>query len=59
MWDSKSGFSGDYYDLYNKPSISEYKLDEFIITDFEGNIIGKFDKNGLQTTTIFSEKIFL
>lgn len=59
MWDSKSGFSGDYYDLYNKPSIAEHKLDEFIIADSEGNIIGKFDKNGLQTTTIFSENIFL
>jgi S-adenosylmethionine hydrolase len=59
MWDSKSGFSGDYYDLYNKPSISEYKLDEFIITDFEGNIIGKFDKNGLKTTQINSDKIIL
>jgi hypothetical protein len=41
------------------PSISEYKLDEFIITDFKGNIIGKFDKNGLQTTQINSNKIIL
>lgn len=59
MWDSKTGFSGDYNDLRNQPNILENKSNEFTIVDKKGYIIAKFNQDGLETTQINSNKIIL
>lgn len=59
MWDSKSGFSGDYNDLFNQPMIAEDESNEFLITDLSGNILARFNENGFEVKNIISKNILL
>ena len=50
-WNNKSDFSGYFDELKGSP-ISNAFAEGYIITDKNGNIIVRIDKNGLKTTTI-------
>lgn len=52
VWDAKSDFSGSYNDLTNAPNITEDESNNYVIVDNSGNIIARFDANGLTTTKV-------
>lgn len=56
-WNNKSDFSGDYTDLENVPNITENESEDLIIADNNGNIIAKFDSDGLDTTNIDANSV--
>lgn len=51
-WDNKSGFSGVYDDLLNKPNINDDSTGNLQISDENGNVVAQFDENGLTTTEV-------
>ena len=48
----ENGFSGDYYDLTNRPSIDETNDGTLSIIDEKGNIAVKIDQNGLDASNL-------
>ena len=51
-WDNKSNFSGNYNDLNDRPSIDESEPDKLLIVDSNGNILVKFDSDGMDVAAI-------
>lgn len=51
-WDNKSGFSGVYDDLLNKPNINDDSTGNLQISDENGNVVAQFDENGLTATEV-------
>lgn len=51
-WNNKSDFSGDYYDLENRPNIDEDNSGEFTIQDENGNIGFKVNNEGTFASTL-------
>lgn len=49
-WDSKSGFSGDYNDLTNKPEIVDDKSEKLEIADPDGHVVARVDEAGISAT---------
>lgn len=48
----------DYNKLENIPVLNESVDNTLYISDFKGNIIAKFDENGLDTTAVISKEFF-
>lgn len=48
----ENGFSGDYYDLINRPSIDEGDDTNLYIADKNGNVAVKIDQNGLDASNL-------
>ena len=59
MWNNKSGFSGKYEDLIDAPEISDDGKGDLKFTDDAGYIILKIDENGLHTTNIEVDSLFV
>ena len=59
VWNAKSDFSGDYNDLNNKPNISDDGSDVYNITDKDGNVIASFSADGLRTTVVMVDELFV
>ena len=51
-WNAKSGFSGVYDDLLNKPNLEDDESGNLQIVDENGNVVAQFDENGLTTTEV-------
>ena len=51
-------FSGKYDDLENKPIENESVENTLYIADVQGNIIARFDSNGLSITNVNSKEFF-
>ena len=52
-------FSGQYEDLSGKPAIAEDESGELVIADNAGNILARFDADGLRTIDIRADSIIL
>ena len=51
-WNAKSNFDGDYNSLTNKPNVLENDLQSFNITDKDGNVLFKVDKDAAYTNKL-------